>query len=123
MSGVFPETKNSDLLKNPKYIRLKLLPGKDNVKQNFLAENSASITKSSVPSAFPTESQHHKDSLMSTVKGKNHKAQTCGPSENCNANTFRSVTDSDKSHGLSLSTVDMDKALRGLASHASSCFS
>ncbi|XP_070018966.1 uncharacterized protein [Nicotiana sylvestris] len=71
-NGVFPGSKISDVSKNPRYvdthvdelfpvrknsIRLNLISRKENVKESFSAEQSGSIKKSSVPSAFPAENQ------------------------------------------------------------------
>ncbi|XP_059278474.1 uncharacterized protein LOC132032782 [Lycium ferocissimum] len=138
MSGVFPGPKRCDALKNPRYvdtrvdelfpvkkssIRLKLIPKKENVNENFPPANSVSIKSCSVSSAFPAENQQRlkcpEFSLASTVTGKDRATETCTASERCSENTFRSVTElslgSEDVHGLS--TVDMDKALRGLATH------
>ncbi|XP_055818953.1 uncharacterized protein LOC129887759 isoform X2 [Solanum dulcamara] len=138
MSGLFPGPKRCDVLKNPRYvdtrvdelfparkssIRLKLVSRKENGKENFQAENSGSTKNCSVSSAFPAENQQRskcpKFSLASTVTGTDHVTETCSTSERCSENTFRSVTElslgSVDVHGLS--TVDMDKALRGLVTH------
>lgn len=138
MSGVLPGPKRCDVSKNPRYvdtrvdelfparkssIRLKLVSRKENGKENFPAENSGSAKNYSVPSAFPAENQQQSKcpefSLASTVTGKDRATETCSTSERCSENTFRSVTElslgSVDVHGLS--TVDMDKALRGLATH------
>ncbi|KAK4380679.1 hypothetical protein RND71_002541 [Anisodus tanguticus] len=138
MSGVFPGPKRCDVLKNPRYvdtrvdelfparkssIRLKLVSRKENGKENFPAENSGNTKNCSVPSAFPAENQQPSKcpefSLASTVTGKDRATETCSTSERCSENTFRSVTElslgSVDVHGLS--NVDMDKALRGLATH------
>ncbi|KAL3379304.1 hypothetical protein AABB24_000155 [Solanum stoloniferum] len=138
MSGLFPGPKRCDVSKNPRYvdtrvdelfparkssIRLKLVSRKENGKENVQAENSGNTKNCSVPSAFPAENQQRskcpKFSLASTVTGKDHATETCSTSERCSENTFRSVTElslgSVDVHGLS--TVDMDKALRGLATH------
>ncbi|XP_075095706.1 uncharacterized protein LOC107759942 isoform X2 [Nicotiana tabacum] len=115
-NGVFPGPKRSDVSKNPRYvdtrvdelfpvrknsIRLNLISRKEN--ESFPAEQSGSITKSAAPSAFPAENQQ----------------QFKCTSQRCNENTFRSVTELSlggvDAHGLS--TIDMDKALRGLATH------
>ncbi|XP_019249445.1 PREDICTED: protein downstream neighbor of Son-like isoform X2 [Nicotiana attenuata] len=127
-NGVFPGPKRSDVSKNPKYIdtrvdelfpvrknsiRLNLISRKENVKESFPAEQSGSIKKSSVPSAFPAENQQQ------LKCGKDCATKTCSTSQRCNENTFRSVTELSlggvDAHGLS--TIDMDKALRGLATH------
>ncbi|KAK4371729.1 hypothetical protein RND71_007113 [Anisodus tanguticus] len=136
MSGVFPGPKRCDVLKNPRYvdtrvdelfparkssIRLKLVSRKESGKENFPAENSGS--NCSVPSAFPAENQQKSKcpefSLASTVTGKDRATETCSTSERCSENTFRSVTELSLGSGdvHVLSTVDMDKALRGLATH------
>ncbi|KAK4736516.1 hypothetical protein R3W88_000213 [Solanum pinnatisectum] len=138
MSGLFPGPKRCDVSKNPRYvdtrvdelfparkssIRLKLVSRKENGKENVQVENSGNTKNCSVPSAFPAENQQRskcpKFSLASTVTGKDHATETCSTSERCSENTFRSVTElslgSVDVHGLS--TVDMDKALRGLATH------
>ncbi|XP_006348420.1 protein downstream neighbor of son homolog [Solanum tuberosum] len=138
MSGLFPGPKRCDVSKNPRYvdtrvdelfparkssIRLKLVSRKENGKENVQAENSGNTKNCSVPSAFPAENQQRskcpKFSLASTVTGKDHATETCSTSERCSENTFRSVTElslgSVDVHGLF--TVDMDKALRGLATH------
>nr|XP_016509646.1 PREDICTED: uncharacterized protein LOC107827100 [Nicotiana tabacum] len=137
-NGVFPGSKISDVSKNPRYvdtrvdelfpvrknsIRLNLISRKENVKESFPAEQSGSIKKSSVPSAFPAENQQQlkfpESFLPSTVSGKDCATKTCSTSQRCNENTFRSVTELSlggvDAHGLS--TIDMDKALRGLATH------
>ncbi|OIS95821.1 PREDICTED: protein downstream neighbor of Son-like [Nicotiana attenuata] len=127
-NGVFPGSKISDVSKNPRYvdtrmdelfpvrknsIRLNLISRKENVKESFPAEQSGSIKKSSVPSAFPAENQQQ------LKCGKDCATKTCSTSQRCNENTFRSVTELSlggvDAHGLS--TIDMDKALRGLATH------
>lgn len=138
MSGVFPVPKRCDVTKNPRYvdtrvdelfparkssIRLKLVSRKENGKENFPAENSGSTKNCYVPSAVPAENQQQSKcpefSLASTVTGKDRATATCSTSERCSENTFRSVTElslgSVDVQGLS--TVDMDKALRGLATH------
>ncbi|XP_075095857.1 uncharacterized protein LOC107800996 [Nicotiana tabacum] len=135
-NGVFPGPKRSDVSKNPRYvdtrvdelfpvrknsIRLNLISRKEN--ESFPAEQSGSITKSSVPSAFPAENQQQfkcpEYFFASTVTGKDCATKTCSTSQRCNENTFRSVTELSlggvDAHGLS--TIDMDKALRGLATH------
>lgn len=138
MSGVFPGPKRCDVSKNPRYvdtrvdelfparknsIRLKLVSRKENGKENFPAENSGSTKNCYIPSSFPAENQPQSKcpefSLASTVTGKDRATETCSTSERCSENTFRSVTELSRGsidvHGLS--TVDMDKALRGLATH------
>lgn len=137
-SGVFPGPKRCDLPKNPRYvdtrvdelfpvrkssIRLKLVSRKENGKENFPVGNSGNTTNYSVPSVFPTENQQPPKcpefSLASTVTRKDRATESCSTSERCSQNTFRSVTElslgSGDVHGLS--TVDVDKALRGLATH------
>ncbi|XP_019256893.1 PREDICTED: uncharacterized protein LOC109235288 isoform X2 [Nicotiana attenuata] len=93
------------------------------LRESFPAEQSGSIKKSSVPSAFPAENQQQlkcpESFLPSTVSGKYCATKTCSTSQRCNENTFRSVTELSlggvDAHGLS--TIDMDKAVRGLATH------
>ncbi|KAM3397736.1 protein downstream neighbor of Son [Capsicum galapagoense] len=137
-SAVLPGPKRCDVSKNPRYvdtrvdelfparkssIRLNLASRKETGKENIPAEDSDSTKNCYVPSAFPAEHQQRSKcpefSLASTVTGKNRAAETCGTSERCSENTFCSVTElslgSEDVHGLS--TVDMDKALRGLATH------
>ncbi|PHT30748.1 hypothetical protein CQW23_29668 [Capsicum baccatum] len=137
-SAVLPGPKRCDVSKNPRYvdtrvdelfparkssIRLNLASRKETGKENIPAEDSGSTKNCYVPSAFPVKHQQRSKcpefSLASTVTGKNRAAETCGTSERCSENTFRSVTElslgSEDVHGLS--TVDMDKALRGLATH------
>ncbi|CAN4089681.1 unnamed protein product [Withania somnifera] len=138
ISGVFPAPKRCDVLKNPRYvdtrvdelfparkssIRLKLVSRKENGKETFPAENSGNNKNYSVPLAFPAENQQRLKcqelSVGSSVTGKDRAAETCSTSERCSGNTFRSVTElslgSVDVHKLS--TVDMDKTLRGLATH------
>nr|XP_009757039.1 PREDICTED: uncharacterized protein LOC104209964 [Nicotiana sylvestris] len=60
-----------------------------------------------------------KSFLPSIVSGKDCATKTCSTSQRCNENTFRSVTELSlggvDAHGLS--TIDIDRALRGLATH------
>ncbi|CAN4113912.1 unnamed protein product [Withania somnifera] len=138
MSGVFPGPKRCDVSKNPRYvdtrvdelfparkssIRLKLVSRKENGKENFPAENGGNTKNCCIPSVFPAENQQQSKcpqfSLASTVIGKDRVTENCSTSERCSKNTFRSVTELSQGsidvHGLS--AVDMDKALRGLATH------
>lgn len=113
MDELFPVRKNS--------IRLRLLSKKENVKEKNLIEHSGSLKNSSVTSNLAAESRPQlsrlQDSLPSTAAAKDGRTkQADNRTEKCSESTFRSVTElslgGEKSSGLS--SVDMDKALKGL---------
>ncbi|KAM7499997.1 hypothetical protein LguiA_024411 [Lonicera macranthoides] len=129
-NGAASGLKKSDLSKNPRYIdtrmdelfpvrknstRFRLLSRKENAKENILVDHSATIRNSSTPSDLTAESQPQISCPQESLKDRTSK-QAYSTTEKCCESTFRSVTElslgGEKFSGLS--TVDMDKALKGL---------
>lgn len=112
---LFPSRKNS--------LRLKMLSGKENVKENISADHTDGLMKSSVSLKFAAERQpqcsgpkdtHASTSTTSTTGFRSTQSHITN--KKCNISTFRSVMElsagGEKSSGFSL---DMDEAFRGLA--------
>ncbi|KAI3791625.1 hypothetical protein L2E82_05484 [Cichorium intybus] len=105
---VFPSRKNS--------LRLKMLSGKEHVKENTTVDYTDGLKNSSFSLKKP-ESSSEKDTnaSTSTTCPKNFTSSQ-SQTNKCSNNTFRSIMDlysgGDKSSGVSL---DMDEAFKGLA--------
>ncbi|KVH90526.1 Donson [Cynara cardunculus var. scolymus] len=113
---LFPSRKNS--------LRLKMLSGKENVKENISADHmDGGLMNSSVSLKFAAERQpqrsgpkdtHASTSTTNTVGFRSTQSHIMN--QKCNISTFRSVMElsagAEKSSGFSL---DMDEAFKGLA--------
>nr|XP_043613686.1 protein downstream neighbor of Son-like [Erigeron canadensis] len=133
--GVTTEPTKPIVSKNPRYIdtrvdelfpsrknnlRQKILPGKENVKENIIVDalkNSSFSLK--LPAERQPQSSGPKDTHVSaeTTSTKDRLAQSHITSQKCSTSTFRNVVElssmGEKSSGFLL---DMDEGFRGLAS-------
>ncbi|KAL5545652.1 hypothetical protein UlMin_005339 [Ulmus minor] len=139
--GCTSELKNSlkkpELPRNPRYIetrmdelypakksRFRMLSGKENVKESVSTEQRSSLKNLSVLSGLAAkkrqELQHPENSIASKV-AKEDVGKDSQAAEKDSQSTFRSVTElslrDDMSSGFA--SVDMDKALKGLAARES----
>ncbi|KAL4606748.1 hypothetical protein ACB092_09G125900 [Castanea dentata] len=132
--------KKPEISKNPRYIdtrmdevfpvkksRVRMLSGKENAKVNtFPCENNSieqtgGLKNISLISSLAAKRRHQllsrESSVTSSEDAKDGVAQVFHSIGKCSQSTFRSVNEissvSDKSSGLA--TIDMDKALKGLA--------
>ncbi|GMY14383.1 protein downstream neighbor of son homolog isoform X1 [Fagus crenata] len=126
--------KKPEMSKNPRYIdtrmdevfpvkksRFKMLSGKENAKENNSIEQSGSLKNISLLSTFAAKRRHQlssqENSVASAQNAKDGVAQAFQTIGKCSQSTFRSVSElssvNDRSSGLA--TIDMDKALKGLA--------
>ncbi|XVF07479.1 hypothetical protein REPUB_Repub06bG0142700 [Reevesia pubescens] len=126
--------KKPDLPRNPRYIdtrmdevypvkksRFKLLSGKENAKENSSFEQPSNLKKISTLSSLAAKKRQQlscpENSVDSVDVPKDDVLNSHRTLEKCSQGTFRSVTElSSGGQKLSgLATVDMDKALKGLA--------
>lgn len=125
--------KKPEISKNPRYIdtrmdevfpvkksRVRMLSGKENAKENNSIEQTGSIKNISLISSLAAKRRHQllsRESSVASEVAKDGVAQVFQSIGKCSQSTFRSVNEissvSDKSSGLA--TIDMDKALKGLA--------
>ncbi|XWS43307.1 hypothetical protein CRYUN_Cryun16bG0091700 [Craigia yunnanensis] len=128
--------KKLDLERNPRYIdtrmdevypakksRFKLLSGKENAKENSSIEQPSSLNKISALSNLAAKRRQQlscpQNSIASVDVPKDDVSNAHQTLEKCSQGTFLSVTElSSGGQKLSgLATVDMDKALKGLAAY------
>lgn len=125
--------KKPEISKNPRYIdtrmdevfpvkksRVRMLSGKENAKENNSIEQIGSLKNISLISSLAAKRRHQllsRESSVASEVAKDGVAQVFQSIGKCSQSTFRSVNEissvSDKSSGLA--TIDMDKALKGLA--------
>ncbi|XP_065622768.1 uncharacterized protein LOC111991103 [Quercus suber] len=126
--------KKPEISKNPRYIdtrmdevfpvkksRVRMLSGKENAKENNSIEQTGSLKNISLISSLAAKRRHQllsrESSVASSEDAKDGAVQVFQSIGKCSQSTFRSVNEissvSDKSSGLA--TIDMDKALKGLA--------
>lgn len=125
--------KKPEISKNPRYIdtrmdevfpvkksRVRMLSGKENAKENNSIEQTGSLKNISLISSLAAKRRHQllsRESSVASEVAKDGVAQVFQSIGKCSQSTFRSVNEissvSDKSSGLA--TIDMDKALKGLA--------
>lgn len=125
--------KKPEISKNPRYIdtrmdevfpvkksRVRMLSGKENAKENNSIEQTGSLKNISLISSLAAKRRHQllsREGSVASEDAKDGAAQVFQSIGKCSQSTFRSVNEissvSDKSSGLA--TIDMDKALKGLA--------
>ncbi|KAJ7971360.1 Protein downstream neighbor of Son [Quillaja saponaria] len=123
-------TKRSELSRNPRYIdtrvnevfpskksRFRMLSGKENAKENTSIEQTIKLKNLNLSAQRQHKTSCPENASASAEVSRDSPLQSCQTIGKCSESKFRTVTElsttGDKLSGLA--TIDMDKALRGLA--------
>ncbi|RVX03462.1 hypothetical protein CK203_027868 [Vitis vinifera] len=136
------ELKKQDVFKVPRYIdtrmdevfparksRFRMLPGKENAKEDISTEPAGCVKNMRVSSNSVVKSHPQlscpENTVASAAVSKDGTRQDCEYAEKCSQSTFRSVAElSLGSERISeIVSVDMDRALKGLVAREPPAFS